>query len=101
MCVGQLKGASAHTANEVLGSTHNFRWQTGYAALSVEEASLPAVIAYVCRQRQHHRVGPLPRYEHCDDDSPEGGREVPTSRPVHTGRRFEPGDSSPGHPLQG
>ena len=31
-----------------------FRWQEGYAALSVSEAALAPVAAYVTRQREHH-----------------------------------------------
>ncbi|MBI3785188.1 MAG: IS200/IS605 family transposase [Deltaproteobacteria bacterium] len=53
-CVGQLKGASSHTANEWLGAASTFRWDTGYGALSFGERSLASVIAYVRHQREHH-----------------------------------------------
>ncbi len=83
-CVGQLKGASAHTANEVLGAARTFQWQTGYGALSLNEGSLPGVTAYVRQQRQHHHLGALlALYEHTGDGGSE--RERPFRAPL-TGR---------------
>lgn len=58
-CVGQIKGASSHTANESLGISSSFRWGSGYGALSLGERSLPTVVAYVRRQREHHRESSL------------------------------------------
>jgi putative transposase len=56
-CIGQLKGASSHSVNETSGTGAAFRWQSGYGALSLGERSLPAAIAYVRRQREHHAAG--------------------------------------------
>ena len=51
---GQLKGASAHLANRVLGYDGAFAWQVGYGAFSVSRRSLDTAAAYVLGQRRHH-----------------------------------------------
>jgi putative transposase len=53
--IGQMKGSSSHAINatSVLHGTQ-FRWQEGYGALSIGERSLPAVIEYTRRQKEHH-----------------------------------------------
>jgi len=68
-CVGQLKGASSHTANDCSGRASVFRWESGYGALSLGERSLASVIAYVRDQREHHAAGSLiGLYEHVEQD---------------------------------
>ena len=54
-CVRHLKGASAHAINHMDGSDGQFKWQEGYGALTVGERSLPTVMAYVARQKEHHK----------------------------------------------
>jgi len=64
-CVGQIKGASSHTANHWLGVSSAFGWESGYGAVSLGEGSLPSVIAYVRHQREHHARGSVIQvYEH-------------------------------------
>jgi REP element-mobilizing transposase RayT len=48
--VKQLKGVSSNAS----GPT--FRWQSGYAAISVSRRDLPQVIAYIQNQEAHHRT---------------------------------------------
>lgn len=66
-CVRHLKGASAHAINHMDGSNGQFKWQAGYAALSVDESSLEAVMAYAARQKEHHKNRTLnEHYERMD-----------------------------------
>jgi len=84
-CVGQLKGASSHTANEALGMASAFRWESGYGAVSLGERSLPNVIAYVGDQRRHHAGGALIAfYERTNVDAPPAMSTDPSKqqRPV-------------------
>jgi len=82
-CVGQLKGASSHTANDSSGITAAFRWQSGYGVLSLGERSLPTVIAYVRNQRAHHTNGSLmPLYEHTGEDRTEAADARTTASPT-------------------
>jgi REP element-mobilizing transposase RayT len=68
-CVGRLKGASSHTANDALRKVSTFRWESGYSALSLGDRSLPGVIAYVRNQRAHRAGGSLiALYEHAGED---------------------------------
>jgi putative transposase len=68
-CVRQLKGASAFALNHTFGDAGKFQWQGGYGALTVDERSLPAVIAYANNQKEHHRMGRcMPVYERSDDE---------------------------------
>jgi len=53
-CIRHIKGASAYAINRMDGSDGKFKWQEGYGALSLGERSLPKVIAYVARQKEHH-----------------------------------------------
>jgi putative transposase len=67
-CIGQIKGASSHTANDSSRMASAFRWESGYGALSLGERSLPNVIAYVRNQREHHaRPSVIGLYEHAGD----------------------------------
>jgi putative transposase len=53
-CVRHLKGASAYAINHMDGSDGQFQWQEGYGALSLGERSLPAVMEYANKQKEHH-----------------------------------------------
>jgi putative transposase len=59
--VRRLKGASSHAANHVdtRRSSGVFAWQTEYGGLPFGERSLPRVVAYVERQREHHAANDL------------------------------------------
>jgi putative transposase len=75
-CVRQIKGASAYAINQMPGCDGNFKWQSGYGALSIDESSLPTVIAYAKNQKEHHRMNQFtPLYEKMDDDEDEAKRE--------------------------
>ena len=67
-CVRHLKGASAYAINHMEGSDGQFKWQSGYGALSISERSLDSVMAYAARQKEHHRDRTvLGVYERMDD----------------------------------
>ncbi len=67
-CVRQIKGASAYAINHMPGSDGQFKWQSGYGALTIGERSLETAIAYTAKQKQHHREKTLlDVYERSDD----------------------------------
>ena len=71
-CVRHLKGASAYAVNRMPKSDVDFKWQEGYGALSVGDHSLASVMAYVARQKEHHRDRSLISvYERVDEDGTE------------------------------
>src|SRR5436190_9965638 len=51
--VGQLKGSSAHEANQKLGHKA-LEWQTGYGVVSFGTKELPWVVQYIQEQRDRH-----------------------------------------------
>ena len=55
-CVRHLKGASAFAINHMDGSDGQFKWQSGYGALTIGERSLETVMAYVASQKEHHKA---------------------------------------------
>jgi putative transposase len=56
--IGDLKGASAHDANQKLAHGRKvLEWQTGYGVVSFGKKDLPWVIAYVRNQKEHHARG--------------------------------------------
>jgi REP element-mobilizing transposase RayT len=68
-CVRHLKGASAFAINRMDGSDGQFKWQGGYAALTVGEDSLETVKEYAARQKEHHRASKLiGLYERMDEE---------------------------------
>ena len=72
-CVGQLKGASSHSANEWLAARSRFRWGERYGALTVGDQALETVIAYVQNQREHHSRKTLSSVlEHSEADDAGG-----------------------------
>ena len=52
--VQQTKAVSSKWLRESCGQ-RAFAWQQGYGAFSVGTAQAPTTIAYICRQREHHR----------------------------------------------
>ena len=51
----ELKSNSTRWLHERYASAARFRWQEGYGAFSVSASSVPAVVAYIERQKEHHR----------------------------------------------
>ena len=103
-CVGQLKGASSHTANDALRIASAFRWESGYGAVSLGERSLPSVIDYVRKQREHHAGGSLiALYEHAGEGAatPRTDTERPDrERPVNGAPDFSRTIHRPGYPRR-
>jgi len=53
--IGQVKGASSHEVNQVLGRGRKvLEWQTGYGVVSFGTKDLEWVISYIRNQREHH-----------------------------------------------
>ena len=66
--VRHLKGASAYAINHMENCDGEFKWQTGYGALSVSERTLEKVIAYAAKQKKHHRNdATISIYERVDE----------------------------------
>ncbi|MBI2302853.1 MAG: IS200/IS605 family transposase [Armatimonadetes bacterium] len=57
--VNQAKGVSSHLANHAGGMGGKFKWQGGYAVISVGPAELERVRSYIRRQAEHHAGGGL------------------------------------------
>jgi putative transposase len=56
--VGQLKGATSHEVNQLLGSRGKvLQWQAGYGVVSFGTKDLPWVKGYIRDQREHHARG--------------------------------------------
>lgn len=55
-----VKANSSKWANERgIEGGERFAWQAGYGAFTVSPSQLPALIEYVERQEEHHRVRPF------------------------------------------
>ena len=50
-----IKSNSSKWINERSGVSGKFEWQSGYAAFSVSESEMPAVVDYIANQAEHHR----------------------------------------------
>lgn len=57
--VRAVKAGSSRAANRSAVCEGPFRWQRGYAAFSLNPLNLSRIIAYVARQKEHHRAGRL------------------------------------------
>jgi putative transposase len=53
--VREVKKASNDFINGSNFSKHKFSWQEGYGAFSYSHSQLDKVIAYVMKQKEHHR----------------------------------------------
>ena len=51
----KIKSNSSKWINERSDVNRKFEWQSGYAAFSVSESQLPAVIECIANQAEHHR----------------------------------------------
>jgi putative transposase len=49
-----IKAGSSKWCNQNL-KNGRFEWQTGYSAFSVSASQLPATVAYIRNQKEHHR----------------------------------------------
>jgi putative transposase len=54
--IGELKGNSSKWINENEFLDGYFSWQAGYAAFSVSESQIRALIGYIETQREHHQA---------------------------------------------
>ncbi len=52
--IGKIKGSSSHYLNKEISITKDFKWQAGYAALTISENNLFSIVNYVKKQKQHH-----------------------------------------------
>lgn len=52
----KIKGNSSIWINKEKKTHCHFSWQQGYAAFAVSESNKDSVIAYIKRQKEHHRV---------------------------------------------
>ena len=50
----QIKGGSAFFINEQGLTRNHFKWQGGYAALTISQWNLTRVANYIRKQKQHH-----------------------------------------------
>ena len=50
----QIKGGSAFFVNQNEFTTDHFKWQGGYAALTVSQWNLSRIANYIHNQKQHH-----------------------------------------------
>jgi REP element-mobilizing transposase RayT len=53
--IGKLKGSSAHFLNKRF-HRDAMRWQRGYGLVTFAYRNLPAMCAYVRKQKEHHRA---------------------------------------------
>ncbi len=57
--IGQIKGFTAMTFNKSHQGEDVLFWQNEYGVFSFSKASLPKLISYVKRQKEHHQEGSL------------------------------------------
>lgn len=73
--VKNLKGASSHYLNHTVRLPDHFVWQRGYGVFTLGESQLARAIAYVQRQKEHHRQQTtnawLERVDEFDDGPPD------------------------------
>ena len=50
-----IKGGSSKWIHDEFRYLRNFEWQEGYAAFSVSASQVTRTIAYIERQKEHHR----------------------------------------------
>ncbi len=64
--VRAVKAGSSRAVRRAVDAS--FRWQHGYAAFTLNPLDLSRIIAYVARQKEHHRAGDLwAAYERLPD----------------------------------
>jgi putative transposase len=91
--VGQLKGATSHEVNQLLGSRGKvLQWQTGYGVISFGTKDLPWVKEYIRDQREHHARGStsdrLERITVMENEAQaEAARSPVNGAQIHSGER--------------
>jgi putative transposase len=50
-----IKGGSSKWVHDEFANFKKFEWQEGYGAFSVSSSQVARTIAYIERQREHHR----------------------------------------------
>jgi hypothetical protein len=55
----EVKGASSHLITHQVAPGEFFKWQGAYGAFTVGKDNVPAVKAYVERQKEHHAANDL------------------------------------------
>lgn len=75
--VRQIKGYSSSRYNKSSSSLELFSWQQEYGVFSFDKKRLPSIIAYIERQKEHHREGNLiSTLERCEQDTREVSDEA-------------------------
>ena len=73
--VKNLKGASSHYLNHTVRLPDHFAWQRGYGVFTLGQSQLARAIAYVRKQKEHHRQQTtnawLERVDAFDEGPPE------------------------------
>ena len=54
-----LKGSSSHYINKESGLQETLYWQDGYGVITIRQAEIPKVVAYIQKQKEHHRLNTL------------------------------------------
>lgn len=91
--VGQLKGFSAFGVNQQWNQAERFQWQRGYGVFTLGESQLPAAIAYVERQKEHHTQRTTNSWLERIDEPPSTGPASGADRRGDTLREGSPGYS--------
>jgi putative transposase len=69
--IGQIKAVASTKFNKSVPDSPPFFWQEEYGAFSFDTKRLPNYVAYVNRQKEHHRQDTLiPVLERTTDDFP-------------------------------
>jgi putative transposase len=69
-----VKGGSSRLMGQILGPEAPFKWQRGYGVLGVSPHDKERVIAYILKQKEHHRAGTIwPAVEGIEDEADDGG----------------------------
>lgn len=50
-----IKGASSKWVHDTFPEYQHFKWQSGYGAFSVSLSQADKIVAYINRQKEHHR----------------------------------------------
>jgi putative transposase len=67
--MNQIKGVSSHFVHDRLPGHEGFKWQSGYAAYSIDPDRLDVVIAYINNQKTHHSDNTFnPVWEEVDEE---------------------------------
>jgi len=60
--VKNIKGSSSHYIAQIINPDSFFKWQGGYAAISVSPAHLSKISTYIATQKEHHQT------DSCNND---------------------------------